>query len=278
MAKGIEYRPVPKEWYDYKAVKINEDDDEDTIKEKEFNQRILASKKPYFMIYNYDKLKREYNRYYKKNDEAFRAKFNMTVEELRDKKDKTIEEQEAYDTFAQQCPVNVSPSIINRIAWHIEKHYANKKLFKIEEFNIEKLKTPNIEYSTRLYNKVKAIREEYGKLYAEIIVSQAKTLFLDKEMLQQLKDTMKENMKDKMMEACKGDEVLATNVLIDICYSDNKSKDFLWEMCGEQLIRNLINNGYSTLRFPMKDEDGDIEFKGSKFKMKEVDANGISWE
>ena len=116
MAKGIEYRPVPKEWYDWKTNKILETDGEEIIKMKEFNQRILANKKPYFMIYNYDKLKREYNDYAKANEEVCSVNFNMTLDELRDKPNKTPQEQEAWGTFTQQSPVNVSPSIINRIA------------------------------------------------------------------------------------------------------------------------------------------------------------------
>ena len=71
---------------------------------------------------------------------------------------------------------------------------------------------------------------------------------------------------------------VATNVLVDICYADNKSKDLLWELCAEQMIKNLIANGYDKLHFPIKDEDGDITFKGIKFRMEEVDANGINWK
>ena len=66
--------------------------------------------------------------------------------------------------------------------------------------------------------------------------------------------------------------------MIDICYSDNKAKTLLWDIFGEQIIKNLIANGYDKLRFPIKDEDGDITFKGMKFRMEEVDANGINWK
>ena len=57
----------------------------------------------------------------------------------------------------------------------------------------------------------------------------------------------------------------------------SKSKDLLWEMCGEQLIKNLIRNGYDKLSFPTKSENGDFTFKGIQFEMGEVDANEINW-
>lgn len=276
LAKGIEYRPVPKEWYDWKVNRINEGDDEETIKTKEFNQRILANKKPYFMIYNYDKLKAEYGKYYRANNEVCKVKFNMTIEELRDKQDRTEEEQRAYEAFALGCPVNVSPSVINRIAWHIEKHFADTSLFKIEPFDKEKLKAPNVEYSTRLYNKVKAIKDEYdenvafihGKNFSDVVDFETKGVMYS---------MLRDSFKAKIEQECLDSEV-GCNIMLDICYKDNKAKTLLWDMYGEQLIKNLIANGYNKLRFPKKDEDGDITFKGIKFTMCEVDANGINWE
>ena len=275
MAKGIEYRPVPKEWYDWKVNKILPEDDEETIKTKEFNQRILANKKPYFMIYNYDKLKRDYNQYARPNEVVCNVKFNMDLDELRDKKDKTQKEQEGYNIFALQCPVNVSPSVINKIAWHIEKHFAQKDLFRIEEFDISKFKDPNIEYSQRMYNKVAELREEYKNALQTTIRSDRRK-YVDQETQAIINKILLDNFKEQTIETC-GDIDVATNVLVDVCYSDNKSKDLLWELCSEQLIRNLIKNGYDIIRFPIQDKDGDIEFKGIKFKMEEVDANGINW-
>lgn len=276
LAKGIEYRPVPKEWYDYKINKIREDDDEETIKAKEFNQRILANKKPYFMIYNYDKLKAEYGKYYRANNEVCKIKFNMTVEELRDKQDKTEEEQKAYEAFALGCPVNVSPSVINRIAWHIEKHFADKSLFKIESFDKEKLKAPNVNYSTTLYNRVKAIKDEYDESVA-FIHSKNFTNVVDFETKGAMYSILRDNFKNAIEQECNNIEI-GCNIMIDICYSDNKAKTLLWDIFGEQIIKNLIANGYDKLRFPIKDEDGDITFKGIKFRMEEVDANGINWK
>lgn len=276
MAKGIEYRPVPKEWYDWKANKILPTDDEETIKVKEFNQRILANKKPYFMIYNYDKLKRDYNEYANANEVASAVNFNLTLAELRDKEDKTQREQEGYNIFALQCPVNVSPSVINKIAWYIEKHFKMKDLFHIEEFDTSKLKNPNVEYSARMYNKVEKLREEYSETLLTLTKLNLRK-YMDAESKAVVTTTLRNNLVQSIVEVC-GDMDVATNILVDLCYSNSKSKELLWELCSEQLIKNLINNGYNTIRFPVQNKDGDIEFKGMKFRMEEVDANGINWE
>ena len=200
----------------------------------------------------------------------------MTVEELRDKQDKTEEEQKAYEAFALGCPVNVSPSVINRIAWHIEKHFADKSLFKIEDFDKEKLKTPNTNYSTTLFNKVKTLREEYSKMM-DVLAKASKESFMDGDSFDMASKMLQEDLIYDILVECKTIQV-ATNVLVDISYADNKSKDLLWELCAEQMIKNLIANGYDKLHFPIKDEEGDITFKGIKFRMEEVDANGINWK
>ena len=276
MAKGIEYRPVPKEWYDWKANKILPNDGSKVIKEKEFNQRILANKKPYFMIYNYDKLKRDYNQYAKPNEVVCNVKFNMDLDELRDKQDKTEKEQESYNRFALQCPVNVSPSVINKIAWHIEKHFAQKDLFHIEEFDTSKLKRIDIEYTAQMYNKVEKLRDEYSETLLMLTKINLRK-YMDAESKAVVTTTLRSDLVQSIIEVCGTIEV-ATNIMVDLCYSNNKSKELLWEVCSEQLIKNLIHNGYNKIHFPIKAEDGDLEFKGDKFKMEEVDANGINWE
>lgn len=274
LAKGIEYRPVPKEWYDWKINKVAPEDSEEVVKEKEFNQLILANKKPYFMIYNYDKLKKEYMDYYRANNTVCRIKLGLSIEELRDKPNKSQEEREAYETFAQQCPVNVSPSVINRIAWHIEKHFQDEALYSIEQYDTEKLKAPDIEYSKNLYNKVKALKDEYDNDLQMVIKNSARG-HLDEETKASINLMLRETFKAQIEEACGGSEI-GCNVMVDICYSDNKSKNLLWDMFGEQIIKNMIANGYDKLRFPMKDENGDFEFRGMKFKMCEVDASGVN--
>ena len=276
MAKGIEYRPVPKEWYDWKINVIQPTDDEETIQRKLFNQSILANKKPYFMVYNYAKLKSEHMEYKRANDTVSQVMFKMSTDQLRDKENKTQKELETYNIFAQQAPTNISPSLVNKIAWKIEKHFAQKSLFTMEQFDTSKLKNPNVKYSKQMYNKVEALREEYNKQVSSLLANIKANKIFSKITYDEMKPILKDEFVAKVYEIC-GSEEIACNVLVDICYKDNKSKQFLWDCCAEQLIKNMIANGYNILHFPTKSEDGDIEYKGQKFEMREVDANEINW-
>ena len=57
-----------------------------------------------------------------------------------------------------------------------------------------------------------------------------------------------------------------------MCYTKSKnSKQFAWDICGETFIKNLLKrNGYK-ISYPELDENGDIEFDGMRFSMKETE-------
>lgn len=277
MAKGIEYRPVPKEWYDWKTNVILPTDDEETIQRKQFNQSILANKKPYFMTYNYAKLKSEHTDYKRANDTVCRVLFKMDTDQLREKEDKTQKEADNYKIFAQQAPTNISPSLVNKIAWKIEKHFAQKSLFHMEQFDTSKLKNPNVKYSKQMYNKVVKIREEYDGSIHNLLVDMGRKTLFNKIVFDEQKVVLMNEFVDRVYEVC-GSQEVACNVLVDVCYKDNKSKQLLWDCCSEQLIKNLIANGYNVLHVPTKDENGEFEYKSMKFTMREVDANEANWQ
>ena len=48
------------------------------------------------------------------------------------------------------------------------------------------------------------------------------------------------------------------------------SKQFAWDIVGEQMIENLLNKHNRCITFPTKDEDGDISYRGLKFTVKEM--------
>ena len=133
-----------------------------------------------------------------------------------------------------------------------------------------------MKYSKQMYNKVVKIREEYGEAIKKMISSTTKQKGVDVEAQNVVKEQLKQNFVDAVYEVC-GSEEIACNILVDICYKDNKAKQLLWDCCAEQLIKNLIANGYDTLHVPTKDENGEFEYKSMKFTMREVDANEINW-
>ena len=81
-AKGIVCKPMPKAWYDRSANKLSDEPTEDEIRKREFNLRILADKKPYFMRYIYPELMRDYNTYMRNADVKCLREFRISLADL----------------------------------------------------------------------------------------------------------------------------------------------------------------------------------------------------
>ena len=267
-AKGCLARPVLKEWYDFKVNKILPEDDEEIIKEKEFNLSILASKKPYFFIYNYDKLKAEYMEYYKFNNQACKVKYKCEIHELYKKENKTMMEKEFIANFEFGCPVNYSPCLCNKIAWIIEDHFRNVKFnYKLEDFDCNLLKNPEVKYSKAMYKKVEDIKKEYDKVSEK---STSKSKNLDSYEINQLRALRAEEFERMCLEVSQDEQKLC-NIIVDLCYASKKgSKQFAWAICGDTMIDNLLKHNNHIINYPVQSEDGDITYKGLTFKMEEL--------
>jgi hypothetical protein len=73
--------------------------------------------------------------------------------------------------------------------------------------------------------------------------------------------------------ACPNEKELC-NIILDMCYKNNNTKQFAWDICGDIIIENLLEKNCYIINYPVKDENGDIQFGGNKFKMCERIVNG----
>lgn len=266
--KGAWSRPAPRHWVDNKANIVHDGDDEETIRIKNLNSKLVV-KKPMFFIFNYDYLYKEYTKYIKNVNANAQLRFGKTLDELLSLSNLTDEEQEFIDNYHKYLPVDCSPGIINRICWKIEDEFKNLDVLPGSDFDYHIL-TSNAEYTRAEFKKIEELYKEYictirniKKNYANRSDNNAEDdmvadLFLAKEL-----------WVEKCLSVCNNEKVL-TNILLEICYNSGNSKSMVWDICGEQIIKNLLEkNGYM-LNFPKKDVHGDIEFDGVNFSICEV--------
>ena len=133
--------------------------------------------------------------------------------------------------------------------------------------------TSNETYSKSEFNAIEELYREYICAIRNIKKSyavkndnsseddMASDLFLAKELL-----------KEKCLSVCNNEKVL-TNILLEICYNSNNSKSMVWDVCGDQTVKNLLEKNNYTFKFPKKDPNGDIEFDGDIFSISEVTVN-----
>lgn len=266
--KGAWSRPAPRHWVDNKVNIIKSDDDEETKRKKRLNSKLVV-KKPMFFIFNYDYLYKEYKKYIKNVNANSQLMFGKTLDDLLASSELSENEMDFVENYKKYLPVDCSPGVINRICIKIEDEFKDMDVLPYANFDYHIL-TSNETYSKSEFNAIEELYREYICTIRNIKKSyavkndnsseddMASDLFLAKELL-----------KEKCLSVCNNEKVL-TNILLEICYNSNNSKSMVWDICGEQIVENLLEkNGY-TLRFPKKDLNGDIEFNGDRFSVIEV--------
>lgn len=265
--KGIKSKPMPKEWYDLTSNKIDDEDSEDIKKKKELNLRILSNKKPYFFQYIYPHLKNNYESFKRESNNKCLIQFGISLEELMNKENKNYNELEFLKYYNFKNPLGENPCVMNVICKKIEREFDNlKDIYDNNKFDFNILKTNKI-YSKSKYNKISKLHIEYNYELSQFKSSISKQRMTKEERYEQRK-LLINNFKEKCLEICSNSEELC-NILVDLCYKSSKTKQFVWDICGEQIIKNLLIKNNYTVNYPEIDDNGDIEFNGYKFTMKQ---------
>lgn len=271
---------MPVEWYQRKPNIIDEENDtEEEIAQKLFNQRVLVDKKPYFFNYVYPDMMKDYKEYIVSSNRKALYQFNLTIEELlqMEKANELTEEQREFMRYYHMLiPNNCNPCVMNKICWYVESEFNGYvgKQNKNVPFDHTILKSDK-PYSPASYRRVKELYELYVN-----IIERAKTLhkkYKKQSSEEHANELMKIkiNFKNEALKICSNEEELC-NMMIDYCYSKGKSKKFVWGLLGEQIVENLLAKNENKYKVLVQAEDGDIHFKGLTFKEVEKQVKGMN--
>ena len=257
-------RPVPKEWLNSKLFKIEDGDDEETIRDKQINANIAAEIKPWFFIYRYSQLKSELDKYMKSVKSNCKIRFGKSLDDLYSSEDKSEEEKAFIYNYEKYMPISRAPGTMNRICWRFEDEFKTTDVLPNVEFDSSILKS-GAEYTQEEYDSIKQLYDEYNK-NMQLFLKGVKKNDSSKEERDVFVSQLTEEFSNVCSVACPNAEVLS-NILVDICYTSNKNKSFAWDMAGEQIFNNVLKNNGNVIRYPIKDDNGDIEFCGKRFSL-----------
>lgn len=267
--KGIIPKEVPQEWYNYKAVKIQKDEEENVINEKLHNQKLLANKKPYFFIYNYPKLMKKYKKYIESNNTNCLIKFGVTLDELlkSDLKNDNGEKEEFIKYYYLMMPVSIEKSLMNRLCWCVEEETKDIQLnINNNIFDYNFLKT-NSSYS-------KSDKKEIGKIfkqYKKEVQNYLKTSNDEDDMEDNSVECIINKYQSEVFKIC-NDEDMVCDILIDICYSSNQSKQFMWDICGDVIVKRLLEINNNIINIPIVTQEiTNTYWQGEYYKLKEIE-------
>ena len=75
-------------------------------------------------------------------------------------------------------------------------------------------------------------------------------------------------MKREIESACTNDEMIC-EALIDICYTNNSSKQFVWDMCGDIIVERLFRSNNHEFYIPKEtpDTENSTLWQGKYYKL-----------
>jgi len=281
--KGIVSKPMPKIWYDYRSAAAEAEQlaeqqaDQQSVAGNEqqsqfptqpLAQQLIADKQPYFFIYIYPQLMREYKSFIKNAEENCLIRFRMTLSELMDKAERSPDEDSFVQYFQLTSPVSLRPSTMNRLCRYIEQAFLHEKLTTSSAattFDYTLLQ------SDRPYrpDHLSAIRPLYEQYLEQTKAFAKKSSYerIDKGERTQKRKLFAAIFKQKALALCPNQEELA-NMVVELCYTKKSaSKQFAWDLCGEQLLQHLLNQSGGRVYIPERSEKGDLVYKGEAFKL-----------
>ena len=268
-AKGIVCKPMPRSWHDrHAATKIEGE-------QRELYRRIVADKKPYFMRYVYPELMRKYNTYIRNTDRNAKREFQLSIDELMSLPySKLTDRQKDFLKYYELCmPVSTNNCVMNRICRRFEDAFDGylRGRSSHASFDYRFMRGPE-QYSKSLYSKIKALYDEYNSRLISYQIMVDYDRLMDDEAAPSL-ERINEDFRNACCRECPDERVLC-NIILDMCYTRKATKQFVWEMCGEQIIKNLLAQNNNRITFPTLDPNGDISYGGQQFRLatKEIEV------
>lgn len=259
---GREVKGIPNCWYEKDFYGSGEE-----AYKNEVNNHILLNKRPYFFKYLYDESKEEYKTYVKTQDYRCKQLYGFPLDTLLSLSEKDLTDNQAdfVNNYYERCPLIISDSSMNLTCKHIEELDFNlkKKIkSKTAEINYEILKNPKIKYTKSQQLKILKTLKEFNKWY-----SATSMVFPGEGVKYNL-------LRDYFFEVENNADIIV-NILVDYCYRDNKgNKELIWGFFSKEVFANIMENNKEPIMYPFQDEEGDIEYLGKKFKLREVNLIG----
>lgn len=275
-AKGIIAKPMPSYWYNIRDNVVKDEDSAEIAERKIFNRKITASHKPYFMTYVYPTLKAENNSYNSNSDNGAIIRFSSygikSIDDLYNYEPKTAEMIECLKHHENRVGTNAC--VVNRICWIFENvfnSYLSKK-YSQPEFDYTILKC-GVDYSKQNYIDIMEVYKKYRQ-WIDSFQKKKKTERIDGYESWQQHKVISDWFRKECEIICSNEKELC-DIIIDICYKNEKTKQFAWDMCGETILHNLLSTNGDTINYPQRvDTDGEFEYCGEQFVMCKKEIGG----
>lgn len=272
---GRRVKSIPNIWLKYNY--IDDNDSEKAKGNKEFLNKTLLNKHPYFFTYLYKGTRRKYKDYLNNQDATCRQKFGIEINELKNLNRKTLEQIEFLKDFHKYSPVIDSDCVMNNICRYIESiDFGIKNIIKQESdsnFYKRLMRNESIEIDQSNYKKIKKAYNDFKELSKSL----ATTSSNDRSVKSGLDEEVESNVNTvyQILENSLTDIISNIYELVDyliyMFYVDDTSlnKEVLWSIYGKYIFENVMNK-FSDITIPIPSEEGNINYLNKKYKLRKV--------
>jgi len=209
---------------------------------------------------------KQYNTYISNTNKKSIREFRLTIDELLSKpEDKlTSMERDFIRYYHAKMPVGVHGCVMNRICRRFEQEFDGYIARHNNDFDFDyTIMKSDQDYTAAQYNAVLQLYSAYNRR-AQDYMQYAKKERIDDDENANHKSVMIQDFKRECQSVCSNNLQLC-DILLDICYKREGSKQFVWDIASEEIIENLLNRNDGYISYPVIDPTGDIEFGGERF-------------
>lgn len=214
--KGIVAKPMPEYWYE--AAACGDDD---------YLYSICTNKKPYFMIYIYDRNRYEYNGYIKLQEIECNRRYNLSLKE--------VLEQRIDDNFINRyykyMPVSDGNCTMNRICHYIEKVFAD---YRFKQASLPPLDLSYLKYDIPVQSEIK--KEIIWLANRYVLEQRENKSGIDKTKSEKIyiRNWLERKYIRLSRQICPNEKELL-NIVLDIGFNSS----FTWDCAGGLIIQRL---------------------------------------
>ena len=265
--KGTTPPQFPKEWRYW--VKIDKDDDDITKAEKYKYNSMVVKKKPYFFIYLYNALMKEYKNYEKNFNSISYKHFGKSIKDLLRKESKTEGENKLIRKYKKYSPVLETDCVMNNLCKTVESadsdiKYHPSKISMLPNFtDFSEINEDKLEKLIEICKTYKSQKQYKG--FATMMENEG----INDEDMSDIMNSVLYGHKDKYREEIKNifsNTKELFNHLMLMCQRKNMNYDIVWDIMGDDIV-DIIPVQCPTLL--IESENG-MEYLGHKYGLQEV--------
>lgn len=265
--KGTTPPQFPKEWKYW--VKIDKDDDDIIKAEKYKYNSMVVKKKPYFFIYLYGVLMKEYKTYEKNFNSISYKHFGMPIKKLLKKEDRTEGENRLIRKYKKYSPVLETDCVMNNLCKAVEsadsdiKYHPSKKSLLPEFADLTNIDDEKLSKLMEICKTYKSQKQYKG--FVTMIENEGINTEDVADIMNMVLYGHKDRYREKIANIFSSSKELFNHLMM-MCQVKNMDYDIVWDIMGNDIV-DIIPVKCPTI---LVEKDSGVEYLGHQYGLQEV--------